>query len=544
MTPGHQCIKAGTLKAIQFRLRFSPLFSFHFQPQLPLTTMTTGLSSTQAIAGTAEMLGGMKINPDALEWANDVPVARAVMNAVAEQLDVGNAPLDASPNEETRAALKEIALEDQELHLLKGVSGIPSRSSPTLAGYKLPSELGSEMNWIQLETTYLEQEAELLRLRTQRIIKASRSMSHDVRSFQDTYATVRSLNEGATGKLDDLSMQMDGTLVDVVEAGYSLLSSFDPLAPHSCAPSFQHITEAYSSYCQSYVSQARAAESAWMSSLTEASIDAEELEDLLSRYGPDVKMENIPSSIRDFYKQEAYLAQIDTLCDQMDGVNVSVPDVAPNARLPNSNVPVISEASLALDPRTEIEEAVARDQCAYVTAYGTFLDNAISVMEDSIMVPLDHLLSNLSLEEKLAQDARVLCGVLQEEVQGGLRMVSSTPSTPSISEVHTPIQLPEEPKDIGAQGWEDELETRLRQYGPGETLLSQSLSAFNAGNNAILDSIYANSPLNTSAPFAYSPRFNDLFDEAKNVATKLTAETERLSKVGRQGWTRFEKNPT
>lgn len=86
--------------------------------------MAATLSNTQAISTIADMLGGLKINPDALKWASDVPVACAVMNTVAEQLghldsDAGDALIDSTLM--LRSAFKDIALEDEELKVYVAV---------------------------------------------------------------------------------------------------------------------------------------------------------------------------------------------------------------------------------------------------------------------------------------------------------------------------------------------------------------------------------------------------------------------------------------
>ncbi|KAF5355199.1 hypothetical protein D9756_005679 [Leucocoprinus leucothites] len=480
-------------------------------------------SNAHTIVAISEMLGSMKINPDALEWPNDVPVARTVINAVAGQFIGSSDVANASNKAALRAVIKETVLEDKELQILKEIDGDPSQPAPTLVGYKSPSEFQREIDRIELETAYLEEETERLRLRTQQIIKGSRSVSHDIRSLQNI---VNSVNGDPSSRLDEFSMQMDGALADVLEAGHSLLLSLEPLTGQSYVSSFQHINEVFSTYTHSFISQLTAAEASLTTSLTESSFDAEVLDDLLRRYGPDVRLEDMPSSVREFYRQEAYLAQVDTLCDRMDGICVSGSDVISSVLSSAGDYSATPEASMVPNAHVEVEAAVAMDHCAYINAHGSFLDNAVSIMEDSVLAPLDHLLSNLSLEEKLVQDSQVLCGVLSKEMESGIRAVIPSPSSPEAFASYAEYQAP---GDVGAQAWEHELEAHLHRYGPGEDILSQSLSALNIENKAILDTIYANSPLNTSPPFAYSCHFTDLMDEARNATTRLAEETHRLT---------------
>jgi hypothetical protein len=103
-------------------------------------------------------------------------------------------------------------------------------------------------------------------------------------------------------------------------------------------------------------------------------------------------------------------------------------------------------------------------------------------MVDVVMTPLDHLLSSLSLEDKLVKEAEVLCGVLHEEVLNGVESITTTspmpfPPTPASS------AIPESPKDLGVHVWERELESRLHLYGPGEDALFQTLSSLYAASH-------------------------------------------------------------
>jgi hypothetical protein len=59
-------------------------------------------------------------------------------------------------------------------------------------------------------------------------------MSHDIRSLHNYHSNIQSNNEDSTGRIDDLSMQMDGTIADSIHTSYSLLSSFDPLTHPGC----------------------------------------------------------------------------------------------------------------------------------------------------------------------------------------------------------------------------------------------------------------------------------------------------------------------
>jgi hypothetical protein len=81
--------------------------------------MAAVLNNTEAVETIAGILGYLKIEPNTLEWANDVPAACGVMSAVAAQLDVVSSAADASidPAYMLYSSFKDIALEDKELQV-------------------------------------------------------------------------------------------------------------------------------------------------------------------------------------------------------------------------------------------------------------------------------------------------------------------------------------------------------------------------------------------------------------------------------------------
>ncbi|KAF9442049.1 hypothetical protein P691DRAFT_765633 [Macrolepiota fuliginosa MF-IS2] len=503
--------------------------------------MAATLTNTQAVSTIVEMLGGMNIAPDALEWTNDVPAARAIMNAIAEQLCFEDASTDA-----ICAALRDIALEDQETQILKGLSSYQKEPSAELSAYRLPSNISRETEYIRLEVQALEAETERLKVRSQQIRKASQHMTQDIHSLQDTISTVRSTNKDTMNRVDDLSLQMDGAIADATQASCSLLSTFDPVLYEAYATSFDTIDNFYSNYTDTFTSYLDYIDTSSQTLAEEAEISADELEALMKKYSPEAKWEDIPLSVREYYMQQAYLEQVGDLCDKMEGVSVSQElsqDWIRNALyLAEAEMTVPEDFTGAIIPgvREEIGNALARDQVTYLDSRGAFLDNAISVMEDTIMTPLDNLLSHLSLEEKLVQDTESLCGVLGEEIESAVETLATPQSSAEIQHGDPAATSSAERQSAvndtgleslkGLEGWEREVEIKQRQFGPGHDGLFQALNPLNTANNHFLDAIYANSPLNTSPPFAYSPYLTNLMDEARTVTTQLSSETDRLTK--------------
>jgi hypothetical protein len=155
------------------------------------------------------------------------------------------------------------------------------------------------------------------------------------------------------------------------------------------ASSLEDINRAYSAYTGSFTCHLDAMENSREAFFAEARFDAEEFEEFFKRYAPDVKSEDMPSSVQEFYQQEAYLAQVDGLCDQMEAVNVSQhssdSDIMRSALYLAGSCTANQRSGVIPNARAEVEAAVTRDQIAYLDARANFLDNVSNSFSTSLI---------------------------------------------------------------------------------------------------------------------------------------------------------------
>ena len=79
--------------------------------------MSDTASPTTTLTSIVSNLGGPRVNPSDIEWANDITSGKLLINWLVAQLDPENANSDDDLEKQHRAALRDIALEDEELKM-------------------------------------------------------------------------------------------------------------------------------------------------------------------------------------------------------------------------------------------------------------------------------------------------------------------------------------------------------------------------------------------------------------------------------------------
>ena len=79
--------------------------------------MSDTASPTTTLTSIVSNLGGPRVNPSDIEWANDITSGKVLINWLVAQLDPEAANSDDDLEIQHRAALRDIALEDEELKM-------------------------------------------------------------------------------------------------------------------------------------------------------------------------------------------------------------------------------------------------------------------------------------------------------------------------------------------------------------------------------------------------------------------------------------------
>ncbi|KAG5650526.1 hypothetical protein H0H81_011931 [Sphagnurus paluster] len=203
-------------------------------------------SDSLVVSAIAE-LGGPKIDASEIEWASQIPSGQKLLQWLADQC--------ASPSDsfDLGAALHAIALEEEELKLLRDAGGVTATEADTIhapAAYAPPSYLGYYATQLETDKRFLDTELNLLKSRLKQTKKASRRTEETIKSLQAAIehedATIAQMHE----KLAELSILADTTLSSGADTALALL---DTLAPPqaSKSPSDQEIHPALASSMES-----------------------------------------------------------------------------------------------------------------------------------------------------------------------------------------------------------------------------------------------------------------------------------------------------
>lgn len=79
--------------------------------------MSNTASPTTTLTSIVSNLGGPRVNPSDIEWANDITSGRLLINWLVAQLDPEAANGDDDREIQHRAALRDVVLEDEELKM-------------------------------------------------------------------------------------------------------------------------------------------------------------------------------------------------------------------------------------------------------------------------------------------------------------------------------------------------------------------------------------------------------------------------------------------
>lgn len=131
--------------------------------------MSDTASPTTTLTSIVSNLGGPRVNPSDIEWANDITSGKLLINWLVAQLDLEAANGNDDLEIRHRAALRDVALEDEELKILAHVKdGILDSDDGDImapADYLPPSHLKKRAEYMNNETELLQQESDHLKIR-------------------------------------------------------------------------------------------------------------------------------------------------------------------------------------------------------------------------------------------------------------------------------------------------------------------------------------------------------------------------------------------
>ncbi|KAJ7736864.1 hypothetical protein B0H16DRAFT_110295 [Mycena metata] len=458
---------------------------------------------TQTATTIVSLLGGPDLNTEDIDWALDVPAGKRLLEWLVSQVELpadddrGTDEFDA-----LRAALGAIALEEDEVQMLRNATRKPTPIAGTIGGemvivpaeYTPPWRIRAKEEYLVSEATRLETETESLKSRLQQTKVASQSLTQAIKFLASEIEKTDGKILGGQDRLSELSLQADANILAAAGSGVGVLDE--------CAL-----------------------------------IDLARDESALSA------VTSTRTTIIDRFKSQ--MRDIDAVAQRLP---TAVEIQAEGGRL-DAALRTVHGAEDSFDVAAELEGAWARDQAALLEARRTVVDETIVLFSETLLPPLTALHDDLTATDAHLSEARALVGALHEELQDIVDDVNAQESKTA----NAPSQA--ESKDVELQDGLTSLLKQLKDLRPPDApplvLLSQedilselqevyareevsrreeeawianllpSLRNLETAHAPLLDVIYAHSPMNTSAPFASPADMRAVQTDAKSRADEL-----------------------
>ncbi|KAL1742021.1 hypothetical protein HDZ31DRAFT_84427 [Schizophyllum fasciatum] len=462
--------------------------------------------STTKVAHIASLLGYTQARPEEIDWANDIPAGRELLDWVAGQL---NAPEDEEEDaNDMISALSAIALGDDETRL----SDFSDQCHEKLSKYMSPARLGAQARYKNRDADILESEMDVLKYRIKQTKVENKRHISLTDQRKQALASVDSELAHTHERLADTTNEADKA---VTSARDSALKLIDALA-HSCRIDHTADLTRIARRRTTIVDQFQRS---CIATMLETALSSEDLQEEANRL--DEVLATLHKRIIQTYK------------------------VHPGK----------------IDVHEELSQAWNMDQLDALRAREAVLEEAIHAFELEVIAPLTALQEQLAMKATLVADAEAVLGALAEELEDAAGDVEEA-ETPRVrlQYLRTIVEDSTLPTDLRPPNAapmvllnRDDIleEVRLRLKANADSAqhelkkahtLASDLQTLRASHNTLLHTIYANSPVNTSPPFAPSEstasaersaqaKKDKLAEGAKILSTELpTLESEKTQR--------------
>ncbi|KAG6871580.1 hypothetical protein C0995_002898, partial [Termitomyces sp. Mi166 len=377
----------------------------------PLTTLT------QAVLE----LEGPSIDANDIEWALDVPAGSKLIHWLLDQCVVPNDVENGELLQEIGAALRSIALENEESQILKhstkeveisaatGDQSYHTIHAPSM--YDPPSHLQKYAGYIDEDTRLQEAQNTALKSRLKLTKRAIQAAQSTISSLQATIQQQDAAIRRAQEQLAELSIFADSTLASGADTALNLLDALSLAQeskiqqkdePSTIHESLQHSTRSLTnlansrtSLVENFQSDLRRLPVQPQKELLEESTNLFRALDALSR---DERLE-----------ESAYALELRRLYETL-GREEDIHDFLSQQD--------IDEDEQQLNIRPLIEKAWRSDHAARLDAEHAILTSAITGHEMTLLPALNNLHIQLSAREQVVHSVEALVGTFGIEVEG------------------------------------------------------------------------------------------------------------------------------
>ncbi|PCH36608.1 hypothetical protein WOLCODRAFT_82816, partial [Wolfiporia cocos MD-104 SS10] len=507
--------------------------------------------AARATAALIRYLGGPEYSGEDFEWAANTPAGNAILQWLANQsaAHIPGVVKDVSQLW-SPAVLEHIALYDEEV-----------------------AENHHES--VQPETELLEKETEALKRRLHSAKLASKQLSRAIKQLQSFVNDTTDEASCYHHQLGELSIQADSSISRSCNSAAKLLGKWNcsPTEAETkgiCNTNEQHLKalgDLRSSIVESTEKCLQRVNAA-SRSLPQVSELERDVTTLLERHQHLIKhrVPQIETSVPPQYTTKLYCKELDHLSEQLEHAQRAgnqeeilqrILDDAESAT-DNGNGGVED-----VDIMGEIQRAWVLDQRALLYAREDILDQAISAFEKQLHPPLQTLYERVSQSGEFVAEAEALIGALLEE-RGEIAadVAAAQQPPPHSTDIGTGI---DESAQVILETELKDLLKRLQQQRPQDAgplvLLDHSdllkelrcianrlkiaedneaewlssapsyVQSLAHSHEPLISTVYANSPVNTSPPFAPGPDLQKLEKRTRQRSERLYAAMVKLQKA-------------
>ncbi|KAK0226597.1 hypothetical protein IW262DRAFT_778017 [Armillaria fumosa] len=510
-------------------------------------------SSTEKLVSMVHILDGPSVKAEEIEWAMDLEAGKTLIDWLAAQmpsyLDVEDDNVDLAQ----KTVLTGLALEKEEVEALANIKtnlGDNEDPVPTLENYLIPSEAREHARLMDMESTYIEDEIELLRNRLKQTKIANRGMTQTMKELKREIGRTRDEISASQERLAEMSIKADSAASTSIRRASEVLDALKTEATGNASTDAQ--LKAYANQRTAVVARTQQQVEDIITAAAGLPSEAE-LEQVAKRVGKNLYGEG------DIIK----VAEDVFFCQQMQEICEELEQTDRRAGVANLLLKVKSAQERQVDEdvdmavNDELELAWRLDQMGLLKEKLNILQNAIKDFDVNIIPPLQLLYDSVKTSVSHMAEAECLIAALGEEMENiveSCRSANDSPEIPkgTITEAETlqaglvdllkklqnlrpansePLVLLDH-QDVlrELKAIKDQEHSLKSEEERGTAALIQGLEHLRGSVNFLLSNTYQHAPLNTSPPYALPLELRNLESETQKMGEELRQSVIKLQK--------------
>lgn len=499
------------------------------------------------------LLDGPSVKAEEIEWAMDLETGKILIDWLAAQmpsyLDVEDDNVDLAQ----KTVLTGFALEKEEVEALANIKtnlADDGDTAPTLEDYSMPSEAREHAKLMDMESTYIEDEIELLRSRLKQTKIANRRMTRTMKELKREIGRTRDEISASQERLAEMSIKADSTASTSIRCASEVLDALKTEA--ACNASTNAELKAFANYRSAVV--ARTQQQVENIITVAAGLPSEaELEQAAKRV---VKKLYGEGDVIKVAEDVFFCQQMEEVCEQLERTDRRASVANLLLKVKSAQERQVDE-DVDITVNNELEIAWRLDQVGLLKEKLEILQNAIKDFEGNIIPPLQLRYDSVKTSVSHMAEVEGLIAALGEEMEDiveSSRLANDSPeiSQTTITEAETLqaglVDLLKKLQDLRPTNSEPlvlldhqdvlrelkaikEQERSLEsEEERGAAALIQGLEHLKGSLDPLLSDTYQHAPLNTSPPYALPLELRNLERETQKMSEELRRSVIKLQK--------------